>query len=321
LWWGAAPGADDPAAALVRAQRLVSDGPDPDRTRDLRTLTVRPEHLAGVADLAWNGSAIAVGPYLRAGELVPGPAAGYGAVALARGGRPVGLLLGAWDVAGDPVEREMALGQLRDVAATAVDAQWTRDELRRRHRHAHALAEFAHACVSPLNLAEIVDLAGRLAVHATGARGGAVWLADAARAPELRSTHGPLGTRERLGRALGSLAELAMERARPIVLDRVTDEPRLMPDVAAQIQSLAVTPVVAYGRAVGALAVYDRAVSHPAESEAFERADLEFLATLADLAALAEDQSRRCDLLRQADQRQRELQREVSRGARLAALG
>ena len=321
LWWSAAPGADDLAAALVRAQRQVSDGPDPDRTRDLRTLTVRPEHLAGVADLAWNGSAIAVGPYLRAGELVPGPAAEYGAVALARGGRPVGLLLGAWDVAGDPAEREMALGQLRDVAATAVDAQWTRDELRRRHRHAHALAEFARACVSPLNLAEIVDLAGRLAVHATGARGGAVWLADAARAPELRSTHGPLGTRERLGRALGSLAELAMERARPIVLDRVTDEPRLMPDVAAQIQSLAVTPVVAYGRAVGALAVYDRAVSHPAESEAFERADLEFLATLADLAALAEDQSRRCDLLRQADQRQRELQREVSRGARLAALG
>ncbi|HKQ58854.1 MAG TPA: ATP-binding protein, partial [Candidatus Eisenbacteria bacterium] len=320
LWWGAESSAGEPGAALLHAQRLASDGPDPERTRELRALTVRPEHLAGVADLAWRGSTIAVGPQARAGEMRLGPAAVFGAVALHRGTKGMALLVGEWERNGDPAARELKLGQFRDLAITALDAHWTREDLRRRLRHGHALGEFARACVSSLNLAEILDLAGRLAVQATGARGGAVWLADGAE-PELRSTHGPLGTRERLGRALAPLAQAAMERARPLVLDRVTDEPRLMPDVAAQIQSLAVVPLNAYGRAIGALAVYDRGVSHPSESEAFDRTDLEFLGTLADLAALGEDQSRRCDALRQAEHRHRELQREVSRGARLAALG
>jgi signal transduction histidine kinase len=321
LWWGAEPAAGEPGAALLHAQRQASDGPDPERTRELRALAIRPEHLVGVADLAWSGSTIAVGAQVRVGEMPLGPAAVFGAAAFTRGTQGIALLIGEWERTGDRAAREQKLGQLRDLAITALDAHWTRDELRRRVRHGHALGELARACVSSLNLAEILDLAGRLAVQATGARGGAVWLADAGGEPELRSTHGPLGTRERLGRALAPLAQAAMERARPLVLDRVTDEPRLMPDVAAQIQSLAVVPLTAYGRAIGALAVYDRGVSHPAESEAFDRPDLEFLGTLADLAALGEDQSRRCDSLRQAEQRHRELQREVSRGARLAALG
>jgi signal transduction histidine kinase len=203
----------------------------------------------------------------------------------------------------------------------ALDAHAARDEAHRRHRHANALAEFARASVSPLNLAEILELAGRVAVQATGARGGALWIVDGSGAPELRTTHGPLGSRERLGRHLGALAAAAIERARPLVLDRVTDEPRLDPDVAAEIQSLAVLPLIAYGRAVGALAVYDRCVAHPAESEAFDRADVEFLTTLADLVSLADDQARRCETLRHAELRQRDQQREIARAERLAALG
>jgi signal transduction histidine kinase len=321
LWWGAAPATNDPAEALIAAQRLESEGPDPDRTREVRACLVAPEQLAGAAGTAWSSSSIAVEPEAHAGDLVVGPAAAFGAVALTRGGRRIALLIGEWDAPGDAAERETALAQLRDLATAALDAQAARDEARRRHRHAVGLAEFARACVSPLNLAEILDLAGRVAVQATGARGGAVWLLDGSGAPELRSTDGPTGSRERLGRQLGALAAAAIERGRPLVLDRATDDPRLEPDLAAQIQSLALHPLAAYGRAAGALAVYDRCVAHPAESEAFDRADLEFLATLADLVALAEDQARRCEALRHADHRSRQLQHEVARSERLAALG
>jgi len=321
LWWKAADPADDPTDALLCAQRLDSEGPDPERTRSVRACVVAPEHLAGAADTAWRTSSIAVDSHARAGDLGLGPASAFGAAALTLGGRRIGLLIGEWDEPGDAAEREGALAQLRDLATAALDAQAARDEARRRHRHAAALGEFARASVSPLNLAEILDLACRLAVTATGARGGALWLVDGSEAPELRTTHGPVGSRERLGRQLGPLAAAAIERGRPLVLDRVTDEPCLDPDVAAQVQSLVVHPLSAYGRGAGALGVYDRCVGHPAESEAFDRADVEFLATLADLVALADDQGRRCEALRVAEHRARELQHEITRTERLAALG
>ncbi len=321
LWWGASGGPGDPGEALLQAQRLMSDGPHPERTLEVRGLAVRPDQLAGVASAAWHASSVAVGAESRAGDLVLGPAAAFGAVRFTRAGRALALLLGDWDTPGEEAAREAALVQLRDLASAALDAQATRDESERRRRHAAALAEFARACVSPLNLAEILDLAARMAVEATDSRGGALWVADAGGAPELRATHGPLGARERLGRALAALAAAAIERSRPLVLDPVAGDPRLTPDVAAQIRNLVVLPLAAYGRASGALAVYDHAVSHPAESGTFDRADLEFLSILADLVALAEDQAGRFDALRQGERRQRELQREVARSERLASLG
>jgi signal transduction histidine kinase len=318
LWWCTE---EDSEARPIAVNGLASDGPDPVRTRALRVATIRPDHLGGVAEQAWSSGAIAVGTHARVGDLELGPAAQFGAAAMMRSGQRMALLIGEWDSAGDPEARERSLARLRDLGTIALDAQAVRDEAHRRHRHAGALAEFAHASVSPLNLAEVVDLACRIAVQATGARGGALWMVDGSGGPDLRSTYGPIGSRERLGRQLGGLAAVVIERARPLVLDRVTDEPRLDPDVAAQVQTLAVLPLMAYGRAVGALAVYDRCVAHPAESEAFDRGDVEFLGTLADLVALAEDQARRCETLRQAELRQRDQQREIARNERLAALG
>jgi signal transduction histidine kinase len=312
---------NEPSTGLAAASGAGGDGPDPERTRALRIATILPEHLGGIAEQAWNASSVSVGASARAGDLALAATAAFGAAAFTRAGQRVALLIGEWDGPGDGEARESALVRLRDLGTVALDAQAARDEAYRRHRHAGALAEFAHASVSPLNLAEVIDLAGRIAVQATGARGGALWLVDGSGAPDLRMTYGPLGARERLGRQLGGLAASVVERARPLVLDRVTDEPRLDPDVAAQIQSLAVLPLMAYGRAVGALGVYDRCASHPAESEAFDRSDIEFLTTLSDLVALAEDQARRCDTLRHAELRHRDQQREIARNERLAALG
>lgn len=321
LWWEADAGSAEPCAAMLRAQRLASDGPAPERTRELRLLALGPERLTGVAAEAWRQSMVAIGSETRAGEPATASPTDHGAVVFARAGQPLALLIGEWDAPGDPAARSAALERLYSLAAAGLDAQATRDELARSTRHGTALAEFAHAITSPLNLAEILDLATRLAVQATGARGGALWMVPASGTLELNATHGPLGTRERLGRALEGLAAGAIERARSVVLDRVLDDPRLSPEVAAQLQSIAVFPLLAYGRGAGALAVYDRGTSHPAEGESFDRSDLAFLATLADMVALADDQSRRCEDLRLAEQRQKELQRQLARTERLAALG
>ncbi len=321
LWWERDPAAGEPCASMLRAQRLASDGPVPERTRELRHVALQPERLIGVAAEAWRDGSLAIDDAATAGERSSGSALDHGAVAFTRAGHAFALLIGEWDGPGVPADRSAALEHLHALAAAAFDAQAAREELARRARHAAALAEFARSSTSPLNVAEILDLAARLAVQASGARGGALWIASAAGTLELRATHGPLGARERIGRALETLAAAAIERARPVVLDQVVDEPRLSPDVAAQLQSIALFPLVAYGRGAGALAVYDRGISHPAESTSFDRADLEFLGTLADMVALADDQARRCESLRSAEQRQRELQKQLARSERLAALG
>lgn len=320
LWWEREREAAEPWASMLRAQHLANDGPAPERTHQLRLLALRPDRLTGVAAQAWRDGSVAIGAETRASE-PSSPASPHGAVVVTRAGRPLGLMIGEWDEPGDPALRREALEHLCALAAAALDAQVGRDDLARRARHAAAIAEFARAGTSPRNLTELFDLAARLAVQTTGARGGALWIASESGSLDLRATHGPLGTRERLARAFDGFATAAIERARPMVLDRVVDEPNLSPDVAAQLQSLAVFPLLAYGRGAGALAVYDRVSQHPADSAAFDRLDLEFLATLADLVALAEDQARRCEGLRSAEQRLGEAQQQLARNERLAALG
>jgi signal transduction histidine kinase len=273
-----------------------------------------------VAAEAWRTSSVAMSAADPAGATHGTPPA-QGAVVFMRSGHPLAVAVGEWDAPGDRAARMAALERLHALAAAAFDAQAVRNDLARGTRQAAALAELARAGISPLNLAEILDLGTRLAVQATGARGGALWTATAAGPLELQATHGPLGTRERLGRALEGLARAAIERARPVVLDRVVDDPRLGPDVAAQLQSIAIIPLLAYGRGAGAIAVYDRVTCHPSESGAFDRADLEFLATLADVLALAEEQARRCEELRIAEQHRQALQQQLVRSERLAALG
>src|SRR6185503_12949052 len=79
--------------------------------------------------------------------------------------------------------------------------------------------------------------------------------------------------------------------------------------------------LVAYGTTRGAIAVYDRVSVHPSEPVAFDAIDSGFVATLADQLALAIDQARRSEATRKVEQRCEELQRQLARRERLAALG
>jgi signal transduction histidine kinase len=86
-------------------------------------------------------------------------------------------------------------------------------------------------------------------------------------------------------------------------------------------EAAAVVPLVAYGRCVGALAVWERVALHPAEPRGFEAADVQFIHTLADLLAMVFDQAGRFDALRAAEREREELRARVRREERLAAAG
>ncbi len=279
---------------------------------------ITPARLHGVLARAWGAGAPerddppAGLPWSGAGVL--------DAVVLKRDGRPWGMLVGRW--AAEPAEeRRAALAGMAALAARAADAIASAHERRRRAQQAAALAQAARATVSALNLAEALQLVAKLAMQGTAARGSALWLAGAEGPPRLEVTQGPAGRRERIGRSLQHLAAQAVESGQARVLDDVTDEALLSPEAAAEVGALAVFPCAAFGRVLGALAVYDPAGVEPGEPAGFEPTDVEFVGALADLAASAADQARRFDELKHAEQQRRELAAQLRREERLAALG
>jgi signal transduction histidine kinase len=312
--------------SLSVARRHASEGSDRDATRLLRALRLTPEELGDRPSEVWARGQSAVLVPERKGALPWDGAAAIGVVALRAGLRGYGLLIGEWNDAAEAGTRAADLEALRRAANTALGAHAASEQVRRAGEHAAALAEFARAGVSSLNLAEAVHLLTRLACEGTGARGATLWrMAAAADAEgetlELMSSHGPAGSRDRLARTLQPLAQACVEDGRPIVVDRAADEPLLPTEVAAEISAVVALPVSAYGRVLGTLAVYDRVGGHPSDTAAFEPEDLRFLTAMADQCALAFHHTRSEDARRQGEQARRDLLQQLGRSERLATLG
>jgi nitrogen-specific signal transduction histidine kinase len=287
---------------------------------ETRPLILTPERLNGAPAETWSSGRVAFAAPLP-GEAPWCGAILLGALALEVGGRRVGLMVGEWrgEAPGDR-ERE-AFERLNARVALLLRAVERIGREARRARHAVAIAEFARASVSALNLAEALHLAARLAAEATGARGSAVWRIGPTGVPVLEVTFGMAGQRERLARGLQHLVAATVVSGKRRALDRVTDEALLAPEVAAQVENVAIIPMRAYERCVGAIAVYDRSPRGSLEPVEFDELELALLETIADLLALVMDQAERFGTLRRAELRGRELQARLTREERLATLG
>jgi len=283
-----------------------------------RSLALRPDRLVGVVRQAWNPGATPSAAEPEADVPWAG-AAQVGAVALRRSGLPWALVVGTWNTPPED-ERRTALEAIAGLCGQAAQALDHEREGRHRAQHATALAQAARAVGATLNLAEVLQQLTRFASQGTGARGGALWVAE----PDglrLAVTHGPAGRRERTGQALQSLAQMVVEEGKTRVVDRATEELLLAPEVAAEVDTVVVCPLSVYGRVLGALACYDRLPTHRSDPRGFPAADVELVAALAELAGLALDQAARFTELRQGEQQRRELAGRLQRQERLAWLG
>ncbi len=310
--WAESPAGGTPLAAWLEGRGVRRAG------TEARGFTLRPAGLRGVAAAAWEPRGRGEdGP---GGDEVPwGACAHVGAVALARGGAPWALLVGAWDWAPEP-ERRLGLEGIGVLAGLAAQGMEREQEAARRACQANALGQALRAIGAAQNLAEVLQLVTRLAVQGSGARGGALWVGEAADL-RLEVTQGPAGRRERMGRALQGLAAAVAADGRARVLDRPADELLLEPDAAASLESLVVCPLRAYGRVLGALACFDRLPLRRNEGPGFPAADAEFVAALADVAGLGVDQARRFAERKAGEQQRRELTGRLERVERLARVG
>jgi signal transduction histidine kinase len=303
------------AAALAAARIARAETRDP----AVRAWAEPPEMLASPLAEAWQGATLA----LAAAPPHAGPWAGAPAVAalaLKRGSRAYGLLVGAWsDVAANASRREQ-LETLRVLADAALGAQARGAEAKRRARQAEALAGFARTGVSAVNLAEALHLLARAAVQAAPGGGAAFYRAAEGGLPRVEIAYGPTASREPVAEAFAPLAAGVMASGQPGTGGAGADATGVPEGIASEVSAWAVHPVVAYGRPLGALLAWDGAGRHPS-AVGFEGETAAFLATLADVAALLLEHARVLDVLRHNERQRGDLLSRAQATEHLAAVG
>ncbi len=301
--------------ALATARRAVAvDG----ASERFHAWAESPERLEGPVAHAWRAQACAAGE----GSEQPGApwsdCARIGAVPLRRGSRAYGVLVCGWRAA---AKREAeALEWLRDAGEAALGAQRRNTESQRLVRQARATAELARTSVSAVNLAEVLHLVTRHAAESVEARGAAFYRLDARGALKVEVAHGQPVLRDTCARGFLAAAQAACVTGQACSGERGDEVPHLPPGVSGETSAWAIVPLVAYGRRLGALVVYDGLDRHPCEG-AFDRADLDHLAALADHAALVLEHARLGDESRRQEQLRTDQSARLRELDRLAAIG
>jgi len=303
------------AAAVARARRAP---PVPSDAAERAAAWSSPvAELKGACETAWRTGEPATGSGVELAGTPWASSARIGVVPLRRGARFHGLLV--LGLAARPV-REPDLAWLSLAGHLSLTAQQRASDARRRARHASGLAEFARLAVSATNVAEATHAAVRIAAQSLQVSYAAFyrWRDDAVLALEL--AHGPTGTRETLARALQLAAAEVARGPRAIAGALAAELPGPPAEGAGEVTVWALQPVVAYGRLLGVLAVWEGAERAPSSPE-WERGDLELVATLADHAALVFEHARRLDELGTAERRHQDLASRLREQDRVAAVG
>lgn len=314
-WSGAAAPRDDRALAEAVARAgLTPSSPEHEHTHTQRQVRWPAQSLEGLAHLAWESDPVAVA--------APEHGAGAeGAVLLRGADRRHGLLVGGWEANGDLDARREQLERFQAAVRRAITHFERRRDARRAEAHLEALAGISRAAVSSLNVAEVLHLAVETVGVDSAVTGAAVWIAQDPEKLKLEITHGPAALRERAARALSALATASWSDLRARWVDQPESEPLLAAEWAEDLQSIAVLPLVAYGRAYGALVVYARRDGRPADSSAFGPASRRFLTAVSDHVALALDQADRGAQHQRSAERERDLRARLQRIEPIAEYG
>jgi signal transduction histidine kinase len=313
--------AKDLAAALVRARR----GSQADRRAEerARAWAEAPETLEGVLAQAWRGAVSSFGPGATQSSSPWAEQKQVGAVILRRGTRAYGVLVAGWadeQPCGEGNDRFERMELLRRAADAALGAQARAAEARRRARQAAAMAEYARTSVSAINLAEAMHLLARLSAQGVGVRGAAVFRTNDEAVTRLEVAHGAGVLRERLAAGFAEVARETVQHKLARSGERPDEAPGVPADVAGETTVWAALPILAYDRVLGVLVVHDGLERHPS-APTFERGDMEYLAALADMAAMVLEHARRLADQGKLEQQRRELATRLREQERLASLG
>ncbi len=234
-------------------------------------------------------------------------------------GRPIGLILADNSITSTPPTDEQInlLKALAWQAGQMVERASHQDDMRRRLDELSTITEIAKVILSTTDLETELSLIARISAQALNARGAVLRLVE---------QDGSLVAKAIFSRTLGEVgcddgaqwvAEEAIKENRPLLIgssSSATNE-------SLTRKSLICVPLSKGGNVIGALTVFDKYESEVFGGADFTKDDLRFLTVLAGQAAIAIENARLFESLRQKEEHIKELHRHLVRSERLAALG
>lgn len=234
-------------------------------------------------------------------------------------GKPTGLILADNSITcSPPTDEQLAL--LRALAWQAgqmVERASYQDDIKRRLDELSTITQIAKLILSTTDLETELGLITRISAQALNARGAALRLLE---------EDGALVTKAIFCRTLGEaecddgsqcVAEYVVRENRPLLLGSI--------DLAGYglvgRKNLICVPLSKGNNVIGTLTVFDKYDSEILDGDGFTKDDLRFLTVLGGQAAIAIDNARLFESLKQKEEHIKELHKHLLRSERLAALG
>lgn len=233
-------------------------------------------------------------------------------------GKPIGLILADNSITTSPPTDEQVslLKALAWQAGQMVERASHQDDIRRRLEELTTITEIAKVILSTTDIETELSLIARISAQALNARGAVL---------KLLEEDGRLVTKAIFTRTLG---EVGCDDATQGVAETVARENRPMLlgssdgcEESFRSKTLICVPLSKGNNVIGTLTVFDKYESEMFGKNGFTKDDLRFLTVLAGQAAVAIENARLFESLKQKEEHIRELHKHLLRSERLAALG
>jgi hypothetical protein len=239
-------------------------------------------------------------------------------------GQPIGVIVADNMITGQrPTGEQVRLlralaRQVGQVIANATQ----REEIKRRYQELSTLNEVGKGILSTTDLRADLSLIARISAQVLNARGAVVRLLD--------EESGDLVVKAMFGIPLGQISSSSMDTGQRIaekvavegvpVVIKDTDIARAGEERPGGHNLLCV-PLAREKKVMGTLTVMGKAVSETLGPPEFDKHDMRFLTVLAGQAAIAIENAKMIEGLRNSEERIKDLHRHLLRSERLAALG
>ena len=224
-------------------------------------------------------------------------------------------------ITGDEVD---LLTSLAHQAGLALENARVYESLKLHFSEVSTLQEVGKGILSTTNLADVLQLIARISAQVIGASGSILWLHDEDTGqviPRASFGKGTIIVERKLKNLGEELARWTLAEKAPVLVPDTSSDVRFSDEERAVAASLVAVPLTALDAIVGVITVYDKMARSDFDTNVFEKEDEQFLAILADQAAIAVQNARLFEAFKEAEKRLRETQTLLLRTEKLAAVG
>ncbi len=272
------------------------------------------------ADVVHDGKPIVVDdagsdPRVPAEFLASFPSASFVVAPICSPGHTLGVIIADNHFTGRRIREEdvTLLAALGEHAGLALEKAQVYSRLAQRLEERSTIHEVSKGILTTIDIETELLIIARISAQVIGAHGSVLWLLDDGEGLRVAATFGE-GARL-AGAAPGTVADIA----RQVVADA---SPVIRPELEGiGPGSLLCVPLLVRERPIGAITIFGKVQASFLDSPIFTVEDQEFLAILADQAAIAIENARLFERVRQTEERLREGEAIRARTEKLAALG